>query len=62
SFILAITDEQPLLARELDALGVPYTMTILRAEGVTIITPARKVNPASVFAGLGQDYGSSANR
>ncbi|MDE3230703.1 MAG: hypothetical protein KGO05_12560 [Chloroflexota bacterium] len=62
SFILAITDEQPLLARELDALGVPYSMTILRAEGVTIITPARKVNPASVFAGLGQDYGASANR
>ena len=37
-------------------------MTVLRTEGVTVITPARKVNPASVFAGLGQDYGDSMNR
>ncbi|HEY8324778.1 MAG TPA: hypothetical protein VIG77_09835 [Ktedonobacterales bacterium] len=62
SFILIVTEEHPLLARELDAQGIAYTQTILPAEGVTIITPARYVNPATVEAGLAEDYGMNARR
>lgn len=50
-------DAQAPLARAQDA---PYTMTTLRAEGVSIISLALLL--ASVFVGLGQDYGDSANR
>jgi hypothetical protein len=56
SFILALTDPHPLLAQELDAQGIPYTLTVLRDAGVTVITPARTVNPATVVDGLAQDY------
>lgn len=56
SFILILTDPRPCLARELDAAGVSYTLDVLPASGVTVITPDRTVNPATVIAGLGQDY------
>jgi hypothetical protein len=56
SFILILTDSHPCLARELDAQGVAYTLAVLPASGVTIITPDRTVNPATVVQGLGQDY------
>jgi hypothetical protein len=56
SFILALTDPHPLLAQELDAQDMPYTLTVLRGAGVTVITPARTVNPATVVDGLAQDY------
>jgi hypothetical protein len=56
SFILALTDPHPLLAQELDAQGIPYTLAMLRGAGVTVITPARTVNPATVVDGLAQDY------
>ena len=62
SFILIITEPHPLLAQELDAQGIPYAMTILPAEGVTIITPARPVNPATVIPGLAEDYAMNARR
>ena len=62
SFILIITEPHPLLAQELDAQGVPYTMTILPAQGVTIVTPARKVDPATVINGLAEDYAMNAQR
>ncbi|HLZ22959.1 MAG TPA: hypothetical protein VKQ30_12625 [Ktedonobacterales bacterium] len=56
SFILALVDPHPLLARELDQLGIPYTLALIPASGVTVITPARTVDPAMVIPGLGQDY------
>src|SRR5258706_4786755 len=56
SFILALTDPHPLLAQELDAQGIPYTLAVLRGAGVTVITPTRTVNPATVVDGLAQDY------
>ncbi len=56
SFILILTDPRPCLARELDAQGVGYTMSVLQSAGVTVITPDRTVDPATVAAGLGQDY------
>ncbi|HLJ80822.1 MAG TPA: hypothetical protein VKT52_05000, partial [Ktedonobacterales bacterium] len=56
SFILALVDPHPLLAQELDQQGIPYTLTMIPASGVTVITPARTVNPATVIPGLGQDY------
>ena len=62
SFILVITEPYPVLAQELDAQGIPYTMKILPEQGVTIITPARKVNPATVVAGLAEDYAMNARR
>lgn len=56
SFILILTDSRPCLARQLDAQGIPYTLTVIPQDGVTVITPARTVNPATVIAGLGQDW------
>jgi hypothetical protein len=56
SFILTLTDPHPLLAQELDAQHVPYTLTVLPQSGVTVITPVRTVDPATVIPGLGQDY------
>jgi hypothetical protein len=62
SFILVITEAHPLLAQELDAQGIPYTLAVLPDEGVTIITPARHVDPATVTAGLAEDYAMNAKR
>ena len=62
SFILAIADPHPLLAQELDAQGIAYTLTVLPAQDVTIITPARWVDPASVIPGLAEDFGANARR
>lgn len=59
SFILNLTEPDPLLARELRAQGVPYTIAILHQSGVTVITPARPVNPATLLSGLGEDYGKN---
>ena len=59
SFILARVYPHPILARELDAQGIPYTLTMLPEAGVTIITPARAVNPATVIDGLAEDFGAS---
>lgn len=59
SFILARVNPHPILAQELDAQGIPYTIAVLPEAGVTIITPGRTVNPASVVAGLAQDYGAN---
>jgi hypothetical protein len=59
SFILNLTKPDPLLARELRAQGVPYTITILHQSGVTVITPARWVNPATLLPGLAEDYGTN---
>jgi hypothetical protein len=56
SFIITLADPYPLLARELDARHIPYTLAVLKHSGVTVITPARTVDPASVVPGLGQDY------
>jgi hypothetical protein len=56
SFILILTDLHPCLARELDAQRIPYSLAVLPASGVTVITPQRTVDPASVIRGLGQDY------
>jgi len=62
SFILAIADPHPVLAQELDAQGIAYTLVVLPEQGVTIITPARRVDPASVIPGLAEDYGTNARR
>ncbi|HEX8995813.1 MAG TPA: hypothetical protein VF812_07270 [Ktedonobacterales bacterium] len=62
SFILALTSAHPILAQELDAQGIPYTLTVLPEEGVTIITPARRVDPATVVPGLAEDYAMNAKR
>jgi hypothetical protein len=59
SFILARVNPYPILARELDAQGIPYTIAVLPEAGVTIITPARTVDPATVIDGLAQDYGAN---
>ena len=59
SFILARANPHPILAQQLDALGIPYTIAVLPEAGVTIITPARTVDPATVIAGLAQDYGAN---
>lgn len=59
SFILARVNPHPILARELDAQGIPYTIAVLPAAGVTVITPARTVDPATVIDGLAQDYGAN---
>ena len=59
SFILARVNPHPILARELDAQGIPYTIVVLPQAGVTIITPARTVDPATVIDGLAQDYGAN---
>ena len=56
SFILAIQDPHPLLARELDAQGIAYTLAVLPGANVTVITPARTVDPATVVPGLAEDY------
>ncbi len=62
SFILNLTDPDPILAQELAAQGVPYTIAILPRAGVTVITPARAVDPAALIAGLAQDYGENLHR
>ncbi|HEU5348700.1 MAG TPA: hypothetical protein VFU63_08820 [Ktedonobacterales bacterium] len=59
SFILARVNPHPILARDLDAQGIPYTIAVLPEAGVTIITPARTVDPATVIDGLAQDYGAN---
>jgi hypothetical protein len=56
SFILISTNPHPLLARELARQGITYTMAILPQAGVTVITPSRTVDPATVISGLGTDY------
>ena len=56
SFILILTSPRPCLARQLDAQGIPYTLAIIPQDGVAVITPARTVDPATVIAGLGQDW------
>lgn len=56
SFILIGTDPHPLLAQELDQQGIAYTLAVLPASNVTVITPSRTVNPATVIQGLGVDY------
>ncbi len=58
SFLLMVSEQKPLLARELDALGVPYTLARLPGN-VILITPDRRVDPATVIPGLGEDYASS---
>jgi hypothetical protein len=62
SFILNFTEPDPLLARELRAQGVPYTIAVLSQSGVTVITPARAVNPTTLIAGLAEDYGTKLHR
>lgn len=59
SFIIARVNPHPILAQELDAQGIPYTIAVLPQAGVTIITPARTVDPATVIDGLAQDYGAN---
>lgn len=56
SFILIGTDPHPLLARELDTQGIAYTLAVLPRSNVTVITPARTVDPATVIPGLAVDY------
>jgi hypothetical protein len=56
SFILIVADLHPILAQELDAQGIAYSIAVFPAAGVTIVTPARTVAPATVVPGLGQDY------
>jgi len=62
SFILALTETHPILAQELDKLGVTYTLAVLPQAGVTVITPDRTINPATVVNGLAEDYGMNAKR
>ncbi|HEV2235556.1 MAG TPA: hypothetical protein VGR57_02745 [Ktedonobacterales bacterium] len=57
SFILTLSDPHPCLARELDEQGIAYSLATF--PGVVVITPVRAVNPASVLAGLKQDYSAS---
>ncbi len=57
SFIILRTNPHPLLAQELDARGIPYTLVVLPQANVTIITPARTVDPSTVIDGLSADYG-----
>jgi hypothetical protein len=56
SFILISTDPYPLLAADLDARGIAYTLAVIPASGVTVITPTTPVNPADVANALGADY------
>jgi hypothetical protein len=56
SFILIGQGNRPLLARELDAQGVTYTLAYIPASNVTVITPDRTVDPATVIPGLAVDY------
>ncbi|HEU5438497.1 MAG TPA: hypothetical protein VFU88_04330 [Ktedonobacterales bacterium] len=56
SFILIGQGNRPLLAQELDAQGIPYTLAYLPTSNVTVITPARTVDPATVVPGLAVDY------
>jgi hypothetical protein len=56
SFILISTDPHPLLAAELDARGIAYSLAVIPASDVTVITPAVTVNPAEVADALGVDY------
>lgn len=62
SFILNLVTPHPVLAQELAALGVPYTIAVLPRSGVTVITPERAVNPAALITGLAQDYGTNLHR
>ncbi len=62
SFILNLSEPDPILARELAAQGVPYTIAVLPRSGVTVITPARPVDPATLIAGLAEDYGANLHR
>ncbi|HEV8194145.1 MAG TPA: hypothetical protein VGP82_22075, partial [Ktedonobacterales bacterium] len=57
SFIIARTNPHPVLAQELDAQRIPYTLVVLPQAGVTVITPARTVDPSTVIDGLSADYG-----
>ncbi|WIG58445.1 MAG: hypothetical protein OJF49_001191 [Ktedonobacterales bacterium] len=56
SFILVGQGAHPLLAQELDAQNIPYTAAYIPASNVTVITPARTVDPATVIVGLAVDY------
>jgi len=56
SFILNSTNPHPLLVRELEQQGIHFTLAVLPQAGVTVITPDRTVNPATVIPGLGADY------
>ena len=56
SFILIGADPHPLLAKELDAQGIAYSLAVLPQANVTVLTPTRTVDPASVIPGLGVDY------
>ncbi len=62
SFILNLTEPNPILAQELTSLGVPYTIAVLPRSGVTVITPARAVDPTALTAGLAEDYGTNLHR
>ncbi|HLY30494.1 MAG TPA: hypothetical protein VKQ36_05670, partial [Ktedonobacterales bacterium] len=62
SFILALTEAHPILAQELDARHIPYTIAVLKQADVTVITPAYRVNPATVIPGISEDYGLNAKR
>lgn len=59
SFIIARVDPHPVLARQLDARGIKYTIAVLPAAHATVITPAVPVDPATVVDGLFQDYGDN---
>ncbi|HEX9035977.1 MAG TPA: hypothetical protein VF808_03210 [Ktedonobacterales bacterium] len=62
SFVLNLTRPNPLLAQELATQGVPYTIAILPQSGVTVITPARAVDPATLLPGLAEDYGTNLHQ
>jgi hypothetical protein len=55
SFVVMTAAAKPLRARELDARGVSYPLA-RPTPGVAVITPTRRVDPAQVVAGLGEDY------
>jgi hypothetical protein len=57
SFIILRTNPNPVLAQELDAQGIRYTLVVLPQAGVTVITPERTVDPSTVTDGLSADYG-----
>ncbi|HEX6798115.1 MAG TPA: hypothetical protein VF116_10440 [Ktedonobacterales bacterium] len=56
SFILIGQDAHPLLAHELDAQGISYTLAYIPASNVTVITPDHTVDPSTVVPGLAVDY------
>jgi hypothetical protein len=62
SFLLLLTTPDPCLARELRAQDILYTQMLLPQVGVTVITPARTVDPARVLSGLAQDYSDQSVR